>query len=109
MNKLKLDLNELRVETFVTDSNNSVDGTVRAFDSTAPVDGCPDNGTGPACVDNTGRHTCAWSCYTCPATQCDLATEQVGCTLNGEFTCQQGCYGTQGPQQTCWQTCFANC
>lgn len=62
MGKLKLNLDEIKVESFVTNSVNSQKGTVNGYDVLPGTEQCS--------VDNCGgvsAYTCQETCISCPA------------------------------------------
>ena len=91
MEKLKLQLDNLTVESFDTTCEVKGSGTVRGEQATNTCPGCP-----------TCAATCAYTCddATCP----NCPTCAVSC--NG--TCQgQTCWDSCG--RTCWDTCGLGC
>jgi hypothetical protein len=92
MNKLKLKLDELAVESFATCGTEREKGTVFAEACTCP---------GVTCA-NTCPATCAYTCddATCP--QCPT------CAATCANTCDDpSCNGTCG--FSCWDTCGRGC
>lgn len=83
MNKLKLSLEALAIESFDTTATVREKGTMMGEQATNTCPGCP-----------TCAATCAYTCddATCP--QCP--------------TCAESCNGScQGP--SCWDTCGGSC
>jgi hypothetical protein len=85
MSKLKLDLNELRIESFETKDAEEARGTVQAHASAIMT--CPSTCAScvtcyatcfASCPANTcGGNTCGRTCYSC-----------VICPWSGGFTCE---------------------
>ncbi|HEX5868916.1 MAG TPA: hypothetical protein VFY65_00800 [Longimicrobium sp.] len=103
--KLKLRLDDLRVDTFHTTAPRKERGTVFGEQCTCWTQ-CGQN-TCPGCptCDNTcnGANTCANSCaFTCAYT-CDDAS--CGASCNG--TCDYSCNGTC--EDTCNDSCYGTC
>jgi hypothetical protein len=94
MHKLKLDLDQLIVESFDTNASGLARrGTVRAFSHVC----------GPTVID----FTCMNTCGTCDAT-CSCGGSCGGtCGCTGGYTCGGTCNGTCA-EPTC-NTCFTNC
>jgi hypothetical protein len=93
VNKLKLDLDELAVESFDTCGVDREKGTVLGEEQCT----CP----GVTCA-NTCPATCAHTCddATCP--QCPT------CAASCNGTCDDpSCWGSCGA--TCWETCGRTC
>jgi hypothetical protein len=96
MRKIRLELDRLRVETFVTGAGDELRGTVRARSSEGTYCGCETAATGDAaCADPSPACTC--SCYA----SCDGSPS---CRLSCVQTCAATCQTCQG-QLTCAQTC----
>lgn len=79
MKKFKLELDKLVVESFDTGDARSRLGTVKGYDSTAVVDGCPDNATVNACVVTLGTIGCPNSAFPC---QSDDACNTDACEMS---------------------------
>ena len=102
MKKLRLDLSELRVESFdtVPDNGAPTRGTAHGHEMSEP----------PECSGDVGDFTCGGGCDwswdgTCGAGGCGLLTQTDGeeCeTRNDECP---GSY-TYGPGVTCWDQCY---
>jgi hypothetical protein len=91
VNKLKLHLDELAVESFDTSGVDKEEGTVMA-------EQCSCNGTCPVTACATCPNTCAYTCddATCPA--CPTCAASCNGTCAGAT-----CYDTCGA--SCWDTC----
>ena len=92
MSKLKLDLGELRVESFEAVARDSGQGTVFGH-ITAPDDGCVASEYPPACGSNGDTY--------CGA-----------CEYSGEYSnCYNTCYAAtcRSCPATCGFTCFGTC
>jgi hypothetical protein len=95
MHKLKLDLDQLAVESFDTiPSDGARRGTVQGFgptplitcntcyDTCASCGGTCDNSCGGTCYCGSGYYTCGGSCYgTCTEPSCDV-TCHTNCQQN---------------------------
>jgi hypothetical protein len=94
MNKLKLRLDDLRVDTFQTTSVQKEKGTVFGEQCT-----CYTNCTCPGCP------TCVASCNgTCDAScngSCGGATCDASCYGSCDWSCDYSCGGTCEGDQTC--------
>jgi hypothetical protein len=91
MEKLKLQLDNLSVESFDTTCEAKGHGTVRGEQATNTCPGCP-----------TCAATCAYTCddATCP--QCPTCAASCNGTCAGA-TCFDSC------GRTCWDTCGIGC
>ncbi len=100
MKKLKLDLDDLEVESFQTtpDAGDSQEGTVYGYLSFGPGNtcdaGCTGNTACRVCTNHTlcGQNTCGAGCT--DHTNCGQNTCAGGCTANtncGQYTCAAGC------------------
>lgn len=91
MEKLKLHLDELSVESFDTSCNLKDKGTVVGEQNTNTCPGCP-----------TCAATCAYTCddATCP--NCPTCAASCNGTCAGN-TCWDSC------GRTCWDTCGIGC
>lgn len=111
MKKLRMDLDELAVESFATAEDGRNNGTVRAFDSTVEMTNCMDCTNEAWCADGgiTQANTCNCTIYgTCHGGTCDNArTCWVDCTHRSPCT-GTGCYtdDTYCDQNSCVTGCF---
>jgi hypothetical protein len=100
MNKLKLDLDQLTVESFDTDASGIARrGTVRAHSVFC--------GPTEVCIPTQGELTCGNTCETCNGTCPDTCAASCG----GGCTAGNTCFGTCGAScfdPTC-NTCFTRC
>jgi hypothetical protein len=98
MNKLKLQLDDLRVDSFDTTAVEGQKGTVLGEQCT--------------CWTRCGQNTCP-GCPTCDAScnsgcQTCVSCEGTCDSCNGTcVTCEASCYGSCG--DTCWFTCAVSC
>lgn len=86
MEKLKLDLQKLSVESFQTDLLKNEKGTVKGNVETDTNLVC--NTCDVTCYHTCGVETCGWTCF--------------------GSTCDVTCYHTCGVE-TCGKTCFETC
>jgi hypothetical protein len=94
MNKLKLDLDQLTVESFNTDASGIARrGTVQAHSE--------------ICVPTRGEFTCGDTCDTCNNTCYDSCAASCGGGCGSGYSCGGTCGGTCF-DPTC-NTCFTNC
>jgi len=94
MKKLKLELDELKVESFQTDRGASARGTVRGQGEGSYELGCPTmdpscNGSCEGTCPGSCVGTCGGSCYgSCDATcfSCDYSCYESGCRCSVEWS-----------------------
>ncbi len=109
MNKLKLVLDELAVESFETVAQDAGVGTVRANDVSnqrcqSQASCLPDTCIGQSCVDTecgcgpTEGQTCYINCTASAGTSCNAP---CGFTCDGANSCN--------PYNSCDQTCWQGC
>ena len=88
MKKLRLSVDALHVESFLTAENEREGGTVRAFDSTTAgqrLCGCTD--VGGACeTDGCGTYGCSGDC----TAGCGGGTYEVTCATGSQRLCECG-------------------
>ncbi|HEU0015104.1 MAG TPA: hypothetical protein VFQ45_15550 [Longimicrobium sp.] len=94
MNKLKLEIDDLRVESFRTVEDVRARGTV--------VGAC-DTVHDPVCAGGTFDPTCEYA-DTCGNTGCRCETRHDSCGLD---TCHDSCAYTC--KHTCMQSCWGGC
>jgi hypothetical protein len=111
MNKLKLDLDEIRVESFSTAREGGRVGTVQGRSDTEATDCTYDNHS--VCVNCNSMYSCNWTC----ADSCacgDTSTCDFYCGVSGGTSCNAPCQHTcDGAascniDNTCFQTCAGN-
>lgn len=86
MDKLKLDLAGLEVQSFATGGNANRSGTVRAHDSVGPTQiDCP---TVEGCTTGIGEYTCEAGCY--------VGSGQPDTCVNSCDCYSAGCGGSDG-------------
>src|SRR5881394_3338878 len=90
MKKLRLNLNDLKVSSFVTTPETTEDGRGTVFARTTFPTGCPNNCSAAECTQVTACPTC-FTCATCGGDTC-------GDTCNG--TCLD---------QSCTCSLYPNC
>lgn len=114
MKKLRLDFDELQVETFdpTADAARPRAGTVRGHWRTEYT--CLETQCGEVTCESCGG-TCEYTCYTCPATcantcpascngSCAATCGEATCFSCGgscEWTCNDTCWGTSPPFGCC--------
>jgi len=116
MKKLKLNLDEIKVESFQTVQALINKGTVLGNDEwtvTCPPDTEAGCATEAATCPNTCVNTCAATCpntciATCVASCNGTCDGTCGCTPSWDGTCEAGCTGACGETQFCpstWPGC----
>jgi len=97
MSKLRLDLDEIQVESFTTHAGPARGGTVAAHERI--TFGCP-----PATQALTCPASCDGTCLNCPAPSangtCDVSCNGTCWDLTCE-TCMATCNQATGPQRCC--------
>jgi len=94
MNKLRLSLDDLCVESFGTTPAEELRGTVVGEQECT----CPTNCTCPGCP--TCDQTCPQTCYTCNDSECIMTCIGDTCGGGGHTcwdSCGYTCFGTCGP------------
>ncbi len=94
MNKLKLTLDALTVESFNTSAVSHAKGTVMGEQQCSCAGSCPNQTCAATCPQTCDDATCAESCY--------------GTCAGGGFTCGYESCGGSCFQSRCIDTCLCN-
>lgn len=106
MRKLRMDVDALKVESFVTGGEDSNGRTVKGHDSTTDC-GATDSGDAYCaentqfCPANTDKYTCAAGCEATWPPQATCNTQADSCP------CTRATYCTACPNNTCYNTCWS--